>query len=481
MQVKKFEARTMKEALEMVKSQLGPEAIILSAKDNSKGFGLVGQGSVEITAAISQEALKKKQFAESRMREQERALLTKSPAKIQKQFIEKSVSSFIEENAPRPQITKTRYIEIDEEVPQMAAPNAAQERIKSAAQRAWNALHVHGEMEIEPVSAPVPVPRPQPVRQAGPVNTPATPIPRAEVVEIEKLRAELAGLKSVLAGFQKVPQTVMTQHPGAEFGLGYEFSHMYEKLTQAGVASDLAAEMLLEAQKQMSPIKAKNKALVDAWVAKYILDTSKVVDGATASKIQIFVGPAGSGKTATIVKLASHYVVNQGKKVALVTTDTTKVGAAEQLRIYAQILNVPFAIIRSSKDWDYIQQQLAGYDYILCDSTGTSLKTIDEISMQKNLLPRDAANTSVHLVLSATAKDQDMTEMGRRYKTLGFSDVVFTSLDDSVMHGSIYNFMKRFDVPLHSFGLGPRVPEDYELATRERLLDLIFKLTKMKK
>ncbi|HEY1079416.1 MAG TPA: flagellar biosynthesis protein FlhF, partial [Bdellovibrio sp.] len=68
MQVKKFEARTMKEALEMVKTQMGPDAIILSARDNNKSFGLVGEGSVEITAAVSDETLQKKKFAESRLR-----------------------------------------------------------------------------------------------------------------------------------------------------------------------------------------------------------------------------------------------------------------------------------------------------------------------------------------------------------------------------------------------------------------------------
>ena len=72
MQVKKFEARSMKEALDLVKSQLGPDAIILSAKDNSRSYGLAGNGSVEITAAVSEEVLQKKKFVESRMRNEDR-------------------------------------------------------------------------------------------------------------------------------------------------------------------------------------------------------------------------------------------------------------------------------------------------------------------------------------------------------------------------------------------------------------------------
>src|SRR5690606_33623654 len=94
MQVRKFEARTMKEALEMVKNQLGPGAIILNAKDSSSGFGLMGKSSIEITAAISETELKKKQWAESRLKEEQLALLRQKSMRIQKEFIEKSVQRY---------------------------------------------------------------------------------------------------------------------------------------------------------------------------------------------------------------------------------------------------------------------------------------------------------------------------------------------------------------------------------------------------
>src|SRR5262245_17319350 len=90
MQVKKFEAKTMKEALELVKIHLGPEAIILSAKDTHKGFGLLGsEKSVEVTAAVSEETLRKKKLAESKLREDLRARYQQIPAAKQKQFINK--------------------------------------------------------------------------------------------------------------------------------------------------------------------------------------------------------------------------------------------------------------------------------------------------------------------------------------------------------------------------------------------------------
>lgn len=505
MQVRKFEAKSMKDALEMVKNQLGPEAIILSAKDNSKGFGLAGRASYEITAAVSEETLYKKKFVESRLREEDKKRIQNSPAKVQKQFIENMVGKYRAENAPKAEITRTPYIDIeDEEAIELEPQETAGERVRSAAQRAWNAMNASGNFTSEFMTKDSP-PKISVDKEASnngtgnngaqnrnstAKNTTSKDVANRDQVsttqgtkEIQTLREELAQLKSVLNQFQQIPQTIMSagQHPGSEYGLSYEFSPMFEKLIQAGITQDLAAEILTEAQKQMPPIKYKNRALIDGWVAKHILETTKVVDDNVGTKIQIFMGPAGSGKTSSLVKLASHYVVNAHKKVALVTTDTLKVGSADQLRIYAQILNVPFAIIRSSQDWDYVLKQLSGYDYILCDCPGVGLKSIEEIHFLKNVIPKNMDQTTIHLVLSATNKDQDLNEMGRRYKSISFQDVIFTGLDDSTLHGSLYNFSRKFEVPLHSFGIGNRVPEDFEMATRERVLDLIFKLTKVKK
>lgn len=485
MQVKKFEARTMKEALEMVKKQLGPEAIILGARDNRKSFGLVGEGSVEITAAISEEVLQKKKFTESRMRPQDREKFQSAPARTQKQVMENFVSRYTQENRGNRPVTQTRYIEIDDQERESQASDAAQERIKSAAQRAWNAMHAHGGwreeiLELDGIASSRPAER-------APRAAPVLAAPAAEKTdvgssEILALKSELAGLKQALSQFQKIPQSVVSTHPGADHGLSYEFSSTFEKLTQAGILPEIAAEILGVAQQQMPPVRFKNKALVDAWTARYLLDSTQIVGEEKApAKVQVFVGPSGAGKTSSLVKLAAHAAVKDQKKIVLLTTDTFKVGAADQMRIYAQILNVPFAVIRRQSDWTYLLNQLGGYDLILCDFPGMTLKSVEEITLLRGLLPPESVAADIHLVLPATAKNADLFEIGKRFRVSGFKDVIFTGLDESVQHGAIYNFMKSFEVPLHSFGTGSRVPEDFEMATRERVLDLIFKLTKLKK
>ncbi|WP_374029234.1 flagellar biosynthesis protein FlhF [Bdellovibrio bacteriovorus] len=476
MQVKKFEARTMKEALEMVKTQLGPDAIILSARDNNKSYGLVGEGSVEITAAVSEETLQKKRFAESRLREQDREKFLKSPARQQKELIHKMVEKHVQKNqAPAP-ITQRRYIDIEDEA-EMRQRQVADERVRSAAQRALNAFQEQEEIFATKGAAM----KKTAAAPAAVVARPApAPVAAAESAEILALKNEIASLKNVISQFQQIPQSFVGTHPGADYGINYDLSFVFEKLTSAGMAPEIAAEILTSAQDSLPALKLKNRALVEAYVARHVLDATKIAHHPTQGKIHCFVGPAGSGKTSALIKMASHMVVREGKKIALFTTDTFKVGAADQMKIYAQILNVPFSVIRSQNDWTNLMRYLANVDCVLVDYTGLSLKNNDEIQMLKSLLPPAALNPNIHLVLSTNAKDSDATELGRRYSMVSYKDVVFTSLDESTQHGTIYNFMKRFDVPLHSFGIGSRVPEDFEFATKERLLDLIFKITKIK-
>ena len=441
MQVKKFEARTMKDALELVKTQLGPDAIILSARDNNRSFGLVGEGSVEITAAVSEQTLQKKKFVESRLKDTALQQFQNSPARMQKDVIEKMVNKHIERNTPqqvRP-VTTTRYIDIDE--PVVKPMNASQ-------------------VNISPVS----------------INSVATS-PIIANNEVASLKAEIAGLREIITQFQSIPQTVSQgTHPGADYGLSYDMSFMYERLLGAGVAPEIAADLLSQAQNELPPVKAKNRSAVEGWVARRILEAVPI-DNEISSKMHVFIGPSGTGKTSSLVKLASHLVVNEGKRIALITTDTGKVGAADQMRIYAQILNVPFAIVRSQADWSAIMKYLNGVDAVLVDFQGMSLKTSAEVDRLRSLMPPGQMKARIHFVLSANMKDQDVVDSTKRYSVIGFHDAIFNSLDESIQHGTIFNFTQRFRVPLHSFGIGTRIPEDFEFASKERVLDLILKIT----
>ena len=198
MQVKKFEARTMKEALEMVKTQLGPDAIILSARDNNKSYGLVGEGSVEITAAVSEETLQKKKFAESKLRQQDLEKFNKIPARQQKEMIAKMVEKHVQRNQPPAPITKRRYIDIDED--HTPIPSPAPRAQQAQARQAYGG---------RPTASEAQPPRQQPqqvARPATPAPAPAT-VPRGESEEVRALRNEIETLKQVISQFQQMPKT----------------------------------------------------------------------------------------------------------------------------------------------------------------------------------------------------------------------------------------------------------------------------------
>lgn len=552
MRVKKFEAKTMKDALRMVKNELGPDAVILAARDNRKSFGLAGEGSVEVTAAVSENTLHKKKFVESRMRESDRDLFQNTSARGQKQIIERMTSRRLQQaedqrderketrarqiasanTAPR-EITRTSYIDIPDEVQQPqsrqrsnqiparsvqidpraqqmnammeadggGAPEPTNEnaraRIRSAVREAWKAglttteevkprqtslqnriaaVNSQGVMPNRAAQAAAPVPVQAPVQAQAQEND------EEKEYEIINLKHEISRLQKVVENFQVVPQTFqMTAHPGAEFGISYDLSFMFQKLVEAGISTENIVEILSTAQKEMDGQSMKKRPLVDAFVARWFLNRVQLTQQPFAARMHCFVGGSGSGKTSTLVKMASQLVVKEKKRVAVLTTDAVKVGAADQLKTYCQILNVPFAIIRNQREWDWVLSQLGNVDHILVDFPGFNLTGLEEMQYLRTLMPPEAAQATFHLVVSAATKDSDATELARRYKVANFNDLIFTNLDQSVQHGVIYNVQKKTGKPLHSFGTGGRLPEDFEVASKERVLDLIFRLTRIRK
>ncbi|MCH2534580.1 MAG: flagellar biosynthesis protein FlhF [Bdellovibrionales bacterium] len=496
MLVRKFEAKSMNEALKMIKTQLGPEAIILSARDNNKRFGIGGESSVEITAAIAEDTYKKKMMAESRLTDKGREQFHNTTAKYQKSFITKVTDSDQKKQLAKNNISSRRYIDIPDEDEQISLSSESVPQLNNDYQ---NLAGLNVEEAIQ---------NPQTSNdqsssdglltqsQGDRIKTMASKafndfqksnlIPDRKIKasennqKIQTLENEIYKLRAMLKKFQSVPQTFVASYPGADLGISYELSGMYDKLIGNGVAKDLTVNILKLAQQKLPKEHLKKKAYIDAWVAKHFM-SSITVKNELDKKYQVFIGPPGGGKTASLVKLASDQVIRHKKKIAIITTDAFKVGASEQLKIFAQILNVPFAILRSPDDWKTVEDKLGHLDHIFVDSPGMNLKSNDEFMFLNAILPSDALGVNKHYVESVLSKDTDVVSVANRFRELGFNDVIFTKLDETSQHGVIYNFQKMFDKPLHSFGIGSKIPEDFELATKERVIDLIFKLTKFRR
>ncbi len=189
--------------------------------------------------------------------------------------------------------------------------------------------------------------------------------------------------------------------------------------------------------------------------------------------IVAFVGPTGVGKTTTIAKLAAGFSLYRGKRVAMITADTFRVGAIEQLRLYGELLEIPVQTIYNTDDARRIMDELKDYDLILVDTTGTSPSNKMQIKKTKGLL--DAISpTDVHMVISAATKDQDMDEILNSYKEMHYSKLLVTKLDETRTYGTILNAIKMTNCPLSYITSGQNVPDDIEIASSEKIAEMIL-------
>lgn len=503
MQVKKFEAKSMQDALAMVKRDLGPEAIILAAKDNKGNFGLAGENSVEVTAAVSGHKLKEHQFAMSRLKDTDRSQLLNGSASHQKKFIEKSVSRYKPE--PEPAVRSRRYINIDDEEntdtvaenfnDQPAQTSYVQQgnmaRVKAAIKEKTQSFEEPEEKVPKATKSKMVSDAAQNALQAfskdwaeeektTPVQNEITPASTQSNAEVEALKKQIDQLQKLIHSFRDVPQTFLPSHPGADLEIPYELSPAYESLVGRGIEKAHAGELVKACQNTLEKSKWKKRGVVDACIAKQVLEEVKVRK-TLDNGIHVFVGTSGSGKTSSLIKLAARLVVSERKNVAIITTDTHKVGASEQLKVYAKILNVPFGIVRNKNDWDRVLKALVDVDCILVDTPGVALRSLEEIEMIKSSIPEVLNHhPQVHLVQSVTMKNADAKKYAEKFKVFNFEDILFTKLDESVQHGLIYNQFKHFAVPILGFGVGANIPEDYEFASSERIIDLLFNISRKK-
>lgn len=181
-------------------------------------------------------------------------------------------------------------------------------------------------------------------------------------------------------------------------------------------------------------------------------------------KMVFFLGPTGVGKTTTIAKIASIFRVDQKKKVALLTADTYRIAAAEQLRTYANILEVPFRIVYTVEEIEKAMEDFRDYDYILVDTAGHSHQN----SAQKESMNKfihsvdDKAEKEVYLVLSATTKYRDLISIADAYREMTDFKLIFTKLDETTTLGNLLNLRLYTNAELSYVTYGQNVPDDIE-------------------
>lgn len=189
-------------------------------------------------------------------------------------------------------------------------------------------------------------------------------------------------------------------------------------------------------------------------------------------KVVFFVGPTGVGKTTTIAKIASKYKLDMGKKVAFITADTYRIAAAEQLRTYANILDMPLTIIYSAEELNAAIERIEDYDLVLVDTAGFSHKNDAQRSDIKHLIEsvNEKYEKEVFLVISATTKYRDLVDITDIYHEIADYRIIFTKLDETTSYGNILNIRLYSGAELSYTTNGQNVPDDIELFDSQKIV-----------
>lgn len=187
--------------------------------------------------------------------------------------------------------------------------------------------------------------------------------------------------------------------------------------------------------------------------------------------IGLLIGPSGAGKTAAVAKLASYYRLEQRRSVALITFDTDRETAVEQLRRYAKVVGVPFACAVSARQVHEGLRRHTQVDLVLIDMPGIGPGDLALAKELRRLLPREAVTT--HLVLPASTREQELCRITRHLSDLPQLRLLFTKLDETESFGTIFEVAHQTGVPLSYWSIGRRVPGDIEVASSERLAEFL--------
>ena len=483
MQVRKFEAATIQEALDHVKRELGPEAIILQTKKNRKGFGLLSKGSVEITAAVSDRSLQKKQYVETRIAESNKEIVRKLPAERQANLLDKYMDrrvakaaetvDSVEVGGRQKRITATRYVDIDNEA-SLDSDRNSQFAGSPVASPAASSVKVTDSARKSGFPAGA-----QPVVQSqdSNVNTQSSVLASNHASLEEEVRALREIVQTLRNSHDQQPASTASTRLWDSMTLDHPvLQEVFDRLVVNGVDRRYAYSMVKKIAFDIGTEKCKDPEVLIDSVANEMMDS---IDVSSLSKIRplklALVGPTGVGKTATVAKLAGEAKIKGTSKIGLINLDTDKVYAFEQLGTYAKVLNLPFRSASSLEDLKAAMSDFESMDLVIVDTPGRPQKDPAALYELQGIL-NGIPNLMVDLVLSVVTRDSELHDAVQRYSIFHPQGLIFSKLDETKLYGSIYNVAQKSNLPLHYFTTGQKIPHDIEEATAERVTSLILHL-----
>lgn len=405
--IKKFLGRTEEEALAEAKKELGENVVLMNVKNIKKGgfLGFMQKQVTEITVALEEES-------ERRGKD-------------------------------------------------IANEKALKEAVSAVAQVAARAA------EPEKFTAQPQVVQPQVVRPQetnGQKNRLAETLDYIERKDNTAIQEKLDSLQSLLEMKLQPQEEDAPQEEDNEMMVFMKL--LYNTMLDNEVKEIYANQVIEEADKVN-----KSNTPVDSVLAtvyqKMILKLGKpevITPAETNPKFIFFIGPTGVGKTTTIAKIASKFCLEEKKKIAMLTCDTYRIAAAEQLRTYASILEIPFEIIYTTDEMKEAAVRFKDFDYIFVDTAGHSYQNEEQRDAVKAFVQAvdGVAESETYLVVSSTTKYRDLEKIADSYRTVADYRLIFTKLDETSAMGSIFNLRLYTGASLSYVTSGQNVPNDIE-------------------
>jgi flagellar biosynthesis protein FlhF len=253
--------------------------------------------------------------------------------------------------------------------------------------------------------------------------------------------------------------------------------HLFTDLIEADVQEELARELVDRVRQEMHPRELSDTLLVKAHLARTIEDeirvTGPISAGAGDRRIVALVGPTGVGKTTTIAKLAANFRLKERRKVGLITVDTYRIAAVEQLRTYADIIDLPMSVVSTPREMREAVTRMSDLEIILMDTAGRSPR--DEVKIQElRAMLVEAKADEVHLVLSAVGGAAGLRRTAEQFAAAGTTALVLTKLDEASGLGNVLPLLRACKLPVSYLTDGQNVPDDIEPATQRRLARMVL-------
>ena len=246
-------------------------------------------------------------------------------------------------------------------------------------------------------------------------------------------------------------------------------------MIQADIQEEIAralVERLRENSGAIDDAETAKKQLIE-MLADELAVTGPIDTTTRSGRIVALVGPTGVGKTTTIAKLAANFRLRENRRVGLITVDTYRIAAVEQLRTYADIIDLPMEVVSTPREMREAIDRLRDLDLVLMDTAGRSPRDEVRIRELKALLA-EAKPDEVHLVLSAVGSATSMAATAERFATVGTSALVVTKLDEAMGLGSLLPVTRNCHLPISYLTNGQNVPDDIRVAQQRELAQMIL-------